>query len=27
VKGLRGRVIVEEKIEDLKESWQKTLRF
>jgi phosphoribosylformylglycinamidine synthase len=27
VKGLRGGVIVEEKIEDLKEAWQRTLRF
>ncbi len=27
VKGLRGDVIVEETIEDLKEAWQRTLRF
>ncbi|MGE5799242.1 MAG: phosphoribosylformylglycinamidine synthase subunit PurL [Syntrophaceae bacterium] len=27
VKGLRGGVIVEEKIADLKEAWQRTLRF
>jgi phosphoribosylformylglycinamidine synthase len=27
VKGLKGSVIVEEKIADLKEAWQRTLRF
>ena len=27
VKGLKGGVILEERIEDLKEAWQKTLRF
>jgi len=27
VKGLRGSMILEEKIEDLKEAWQRTLRF
>jgi phosphoribosylformylglycinamidine (FGAM) synthase-like enzyme len=27
VKGLRGSVILEEKIGDLKEAWQRTLRF
>ncbi len=27
VKGLRGGVILEERIEDLKEAWQRTLRF
>ena len=27
VKGLKGGVILEEKIEDLKEAWQRTLRF
>jgi len=27
VRGLRGGVILEEKIGDLKEAWQKTLRF
>jgi len=26
-KGLRGGVILEERIEDLKEAWQRTLRF
>jgi hypothetical protein len=27
VKGLRGSMILEEKIADLKEAWQRTLRF
>jgi len=27
VRGLRGGVILEEKIEELKEAWQRTLRF
>jgi hypothetical protein len=27
VKGLRGSMILEEKIGDLKEEWQRTLRF